>query len=118
MPMPETIRAPVENGGAMPPTRVLLMAGPHADSLACARLLKASGCDVQSCSNYIELLLFLEHESFQLVVIFERSNSQEQWPDLVQRIAEAERGIPVMVLNQGRDAMRPLKNLLTGGTSH
>ena len=102
----------------MPSARVLLMAEDPADLSACTALLLSSGCEVQPCSGYLELLLYLEHGSFQLVMIFERKDSQNKWHELVKRVAEIDRGIPVMTLSQGRDALGPIRRLRTTGVSN
>jgi len=101
-----------------PSARVLLMTEETADLSACTALLQSSGCDVQPCSSYVELLLYLEHESFQLVIIFERKNAQNNWRELIKRVAEIDRGIPVMTLSQGRDALGPIRKLRTGAISN
>lgn len=91
--------------------RVLLMAGNPSDNLACTTLLESSGFSIQSCSSYIELLLYLEHEPFQLVVIFERARSQMQWHRLLKRVAEIDHGTPVILLKRSRDTVRLARNL-------
>lgn len=63
------------------------------------------------CCGYVELLLYLEHESFKLVIIFEREKTQNKWHDLIKRVAEIDRGIPVLTLSQGRDAIGPIRKL-------
>lgn len=70
------------------------------------------------CCGYVELLLYLEHESFQLVIIFERKRSQSKWQELIKRVAEIDRGIPVMTLNQGHDALGPIRRLQCGGAAN
>ena len=98
--------------------RVLLMAEDAADLTACSVLLQSSGCDIQPCSSYVELLLYLEHESFKLVIIFERKNAQNNWRELIKHVAEIDRGIPVMTLNHDRDALGPIRKLRTGAISN
>lgn len=98
----------------VPPARILLMAEDAADNVAYAELLRSSGCEAQPCSSYVELLLYLEHETFQLVIIFERKNSENEWHEVIRQIAEIDRGIPVMILNQCRDALSPLVKLRMG----
>lgn len=98
--------------------RVLLMAEDAADLTECTALLQSSGCDVQPCSSYVELLLYLEHESFKLVIIFERKNAQNNWCELIKQVAEIDRGIPVMTLNQDQDALSPIWKLQTGAISN
>lgn len=116
MPAFSSTRAGSRDRFGMPRNRVLLMAENAMDFAACSTLLRSSGCQVQECSGYLELLLFLEHGNFQLVMIFERDVSENKWLELVKRIAEIDRGIPVMTLSQGRDAVGPIGKLRTRGT--
>ena len=116
MPVFSSTRAGSRDQFGMPRSRILLMAESAEDLAACATLLRSSGCEVQECSGYLELLLFLEHGNFQLVMIFERKASENKWLELVKRIAEIDRGIPVMTLSQGRDAVGPISKLRPSGT--
>lgn len=94
------------------------MAEDAADLSACTALLQSSGCEVQPCCSYVESLLYLEHESFQLVIVFERKNFQNNWHELIKRVAEIDRGIPVLTLSQGRDAIGPIRKLRTAVASN
>lgn len=107
----ETGRRPL-----VPPARVLLMAEDPADNMVCMELLQSCGCEAQPCCSYVELLLYLEHETFQMVIIFERANSEDKWHELIRRVAEIDRGIPVLILSQARDALSPLMRFRMGGT--
>lgn len=94
------------------------MAEDITDLSACTTLLQSSGCEVQPCCGYVELLLYLEHESFQLVIIFEKKSSQNKWRDLIKRVAEVDRGIPVIAVSQGWEALGPIRKLRTGAASN
>lgn len=104
MPVASSTGASTGNWGSVTPARVLLMAEDPTDNMACTEALESSGCEVRSCSSYIELLLYLEHESFQLVMIFERKNSENQWREFIREVAEIDHGTPVRILNEIRDA--------------
>ena len=76
---------------------VLLMSEDGAGLETCKKLLRLPGCRVLMCSNYVELLLHLEHEAFQLVIMVEGKKARPEWQGVVQQAAEASGGTPVLV---------------------
>lgn len=99
--MSASVSTGVMNGSRafVPRARVLLMAEEAAHNAACTKVLESSGCEVRSCCSYVELLLYLEHESFQLVMVIESENSENQWREVIRQVAETDHGTPVAFLN-------------------
>jgi hypothetical protein len=107
--MPSRARSGNASSGAAGPSqkiRVLLMSGDGMETATRWELSRLPGCSVQTCSNYVELLLRLEHEAFQLVIIFEGENSPPGWQEAVKQTAQANNGTPVVVIKQPREAGR------------
>ena len=88
---------------SVPASRVLLMSQNAADLATCAELLRLPGSRVQMCSNYIELMLYLEHEAFQLVIMFEGDKAPPEWQGVVKQAAEASGGTPVLVFKRSEE---------------
>jgi hypothetical protein len=86
-----------------PGLRLLLMSENSADLMACKDLLRLPGCRVQTCSNYIELLLHLQHEAFQLVIMFQGENAPPEWQSVVKQAAEASGGTPILVFKRSEE---------------
>jgi hypothetical protein len=92
--------------------RVLVMPGDGTAFATCRELSRLPGCSVQTCSSYLELLLRLEHEDFQLVIIFEGEDSPPlEWHDAVQQAAETNKATPVVVIKRFAEASRFLEAL-------
>ncbi len=83
--------------------KVLLMSENDADLASCRELLRSPGCTVQMCSNYVELLLHLEHEAFQLVIMFEEEESPSAWQGVIKQAAEAGNGTPVLIFKRSEE---------------
>lgn len=83
------------------------MPGDGAEIATRRELSRMPGCSVQTCSNYVELLLRLEHETFQLVIICEGKNSPTGWHDAVKQTAEANYGTPVVVIRRSPEPRFP-----------
>ena len=67
-------------------------------------LVGSPGCTVKACSNFVELLLYLEHEAFQLVMILEGESPTPGWRVAAEYIAEASQGTPFFVINRNGEA--------------
>jgi DNA-binding NtrC family response regulator len=83
--------------------RVLLMSEDNADLETCKELMRSPGCRVQMCSNHDELLLHLEHEAFQLVIMFEAEKVPPEWQGVIKQAAEASGGTPVLVFKRSEE---------------
>lgn len=59
--------------------RVLLMCEEGFDVAAWREFLKLPGCTIQVCHNYVEFLLYLEHEPYQLAMVFGKNLSPDFW---------------------------------------
>lgn len=87
-----------------PALKVLVVSEKGADLATCRELLRLPGCSVQTCSNYIEVLLRLEHENFRLAIVFEGENDPPEWEETLSQVAEAGRGTPVVFIRQAENA--------------
>lgn len=83
--------------------RVLVMCEEKLDAAIWKELLRLPGCAVQVCRNLIELLLFLEHEMFHLVMIFEGDNSSAVSQTTANYLAEAHRETAVFFVRRPVD---------------
>lgn len=83
--------------------RVLVMSEDGMDLGTSKELLRLPGYRVQTCSSYVEMLLHLEHESFQLVIIFEGKKSSPEWQAEIQQVAETSRGALVLVFKRSEE---------------
>lgn len=92
---------------------VLLMSENGVDLASCRELLRLPGCKVQTCSNYVELLLHLEHETFQFVIILEGGKSSPEWQAAVAQVAETARGIPVLFIKRSNN-VAPVNEAVKG----
>jgi len=91
------------SGGSKPSPmlRLLLMSENSGDFAVCRDRLRLPMCRVQTCSDYFELLLHLQHEAFQLVIIFEGENAPPEWKAAIkQAAAEASGGTPILVFKR------------------
>lgn len=61
---------------------------------------KIPGSIVYICSRSIELLLYLEHKKFELVMVFSEPNPSPDFLAATDFLAEECRGIPVLVTKQ------------------
>lgn len=80
--------------------RVLVMGE---DNLCVSRWKKwlgLQGCLVQVCRTYLEFLLYLEHEPFSLLVIFQSKENQPQTQAVFSYLNESLKGTPIIVVNQ------------------
>jgi len=93
--------------------RLLLMSENSADLSACKELLRLPGCRLQTCSNYVELLLYLQHEAFQLVIMFEGENAPPEWQSVVKQAAEASGSTPILVFKRSEE-LRNFADTLAG----
>jgi DNA-binding NtrC family response regulator len=93
----------------LPAVNILLLAENTSVLTSCTGLLRSSGYNVLPCSSYIDLMLHLEREAFQLVMIVDQENSGIEWHELVKQAAETDRGIPVLILSQVWGALNPIK---------
>lgn len=80
--------------------KVLAMCGEELDAAVLRELLRIPGCTVQVCHNLIELLLYLEHETFQLVMIFEGENPSPDCQAAAKQLADAYQETAVVVVKQ------------------
>ena len=87
-----------------PEPKVLLMCEDPVDAGRWCELLSSPGCTVKACSNFLELLLYLEHEDFQLVMILEGETPTPGWRIAAEYIAEATQGTPFFVINRNGEA--------------
>ena len=69
-----------------------------------SKLLTSTGCAVKLCSNFVEMLLYLEHEIFHLVIILEGETHSPSWRTAAEFIAEANQGTPFFVINRMGEA--------------
>lgn len=60
--------------------------------------LQLHGCLVQVCRTYLEFMLFLEHEPFNLVVIFDGIANQPESQAAFLYLSEIRKGTPFMVI--------------------
>jgi hypothetical protein len=81
--------------------KVLLMCQNPVDVAIWRDLLQLPACMVQACHDYIEFLLYLEHEAFQLVVICEGENPSADWRSAAVCVTEAGKGIPLLIIRAG-----------------
>ena len=86
-----------------PMPRLLLMSEKRGDLAACRDQLRLPMYRVQKCSDYVELLLHLQHEVFQLVIIFEGENTPPEWKTVIKQAAEASGGTPILVFKRTED---------------
>lgn len=82
-----------------PEPKVLLMCEDSMKAAWCSDVVSSLGCTVKACSNFIELLLYLKHETFQLVAILEGKRPMPGWRVAAECIAEASRMPPFFVIN-------------------
>ena len=85
------------------PTRqptVLVMCEDSTEGERWTKLLTATGCTVKVCGNFVEMLLYLEHELFHLVIILEGEAHTPSWRTAAEFIAEANQGTPFFVINR------------------
>jgi hypothetical protein len=78
---------------------VLLMCADPKLAAWSSDLVSSLGCTVNACSNFIELLLYLKHETFQLVVILEGERPTPGWRTAAEYIAGVSRSTPFFVIN-------------------
>jgi hypothetical protein len=101
------IRETSNAGAASSAVRRLLLTSENREYLAvCARRLRSPGCKIPTCSGYVELLLYLQHEAFQLVIVFEGENAPPEWRAVVRQAAEAGDGTPVLVFRRPEELSR------------
>ncbi len=84
--------------------KVLLMCEGPLYAAMSGELLSFLGCSVKACSNFVELLLYLEREPFQLVMILEGETPTPGWRTAAEYIAEANQGTSFFVINRNGDA--------------
>lgn len=85
--------------------RVLLMCEDPMDVAMWGSLLGVLGCKVQACSSFIELLLRIEHEPYQMVMILEGLCPTPGWKTAAMFAAEVARGIPFFVIHRNGEAV-------------
>ncbi len=83
-----------------PEPKVLLMCEDPMKAAWCSDVVSSLGCTVKACSNFIELLLYLKHEAFQLVVILEGERPKPGWRNAAEYIAEISLTTPFFVINR------------------
>lgn len=83
---------------------VLVMCEDSAEAERWSKLLTSTGCAVKVCSNFVEMLLYLEHEIFHLVIILEGETHSSSWRTAAEFIAEANQGTPFFVINRRGEA--------------
>lgn len=88
-----------------PEARVLLMAESPTELALQQEILQLPPGSVEMCSDYLELLLRLEHESYRLVVIFEGEHPPAEWPEAISQIADASNGTPVLLIKKPEKAV-------------
>jgi hypothetical protein len=84
--------------------KVLLMCKDPIDAARWSTLVTSPSCTVTTCSNFLELLLYLEHETFQLVMILEGKTSAPGWRIAAEYIAESAQGTPFFIINRDGEA--------------
>jgi hypothetical protein len=78
----------------------LVMSESGGDLGASKELLRLTGYRVQMCSSYIELLLHLEHATYQLVIIFEDNQPSPEWHSVIKQVASSSAGALVLVFKR------------------
>lgn len=87
------LKAPLEYG------ILVLSTGALAPEIL-AELEELPGGKVQVCSSFVELLLQLGNESFQLVVIIEEETASLDCQAAIDHLANAHQGTPVLVVKE------------------
>lgn len=80
--------------------KILLMSTGETTPEILAELGKLPGSIVQVCSSFVELVLYLKHEPFHLVMVIEDESSSQDCNAAIDHLAEAHRGIPVLVVGR------------------
>lgn len=83
---------------------VLIMCEDSIEAERWTKLLTSTGCAVKVCSNFVEMLLYLEHEPFQLVILLEGETHSPSWRTAAEFIAEANEGTPFFLINRSGEA--------------
>lgn len=73
--------------------RILLMCDEDSDVAIWREVVRLPGCTIQVCHNYIEFLLYLEHDSFQLVMIYEGGEPSSDYRNAAANLAEVHRDV-------------------------
>lgn len=73
--------------------RILIMCEEDSDVAIWREVVRLPGCTVQVCHNYIEFLLYLEHESFELVMIFEGEGASPDYRTAAANLAEVHKDV-------------------------
>ena len=85
-------------------TKVLLMCEDPGAAETWSKLLNCLGCTVQSCSHFVELFLYLGHESFHLAIIVEGDRPNPGWRTAAAIAAEGGSRTPFFVINRKGEA--------------
>ena len=82
------------------PFRILVMCEAELEPATRQELEKIPGSVVYVCSSSIELLLYLEHQRFELVMVFWEQNPSPDFLAATDFLAAECRGVPVLVTKQ------------------
>lgn len=74
-------------------------------------LLRLPWYTVRTCSNYVEMLLYLDHETFQFVVIFESEKSGAIWQGEIRQAAESCGVTQIIIFKRPEEVKNLAKNL-------
>lgn len=83
---------------------VLIMCDDSTEAEGWTKLLTSTDCAVKVCSNFVEMLLYLEHELFHMVIILEGETHSPSWRTAAEFIAEANQGTPFFIINRMGEA--------------
>ena len=89
---------------AFPEPKVLLMCEDPREAARWSDLVSSPGCTVKACRNFIELLLCLERETFQLVMLLEGETPTPGWRTAAEYIAEVSQNVPFFVIKRNGEA--------------
>lgn len=94
-------------------TSVLVLADDGRDYGVSKELLRLPGYTVRTCSDYVEMLLYLEHETFQLVIIFESEKSGPICQGELRQAAESHAVANVIIFKRPEEVANRPKALTT-----
>ena len=77
--------------------RILVMCDGELHPATYSELEQVPGSIIETCHDFLELQLHLEHETFQVVMIFEEDRPSLDCRAAANYLAEAYRGTPVLV---------------------
>ncbi len=97
--------------------RLLLVDEDASDLAHYQRILEAEGYQVRSCSSYLEAVLYLDHETFDFIVV-DHGFGGPQWRVVLESAADHHRRIPVLVVTRARDMVCYLEAMQLGAVDY